>query len=191
MTPKPVTRKPGSMPRIRTVGAGIRGLFRIEDQGSRIKDQGKREGIGESIRVRSLKDPPARCKRALEAVLDGPQSGSCQFRSPGVPPSGAIGASAGRARLGAPVGGTAALEVPHPLRQELMNLLRSSPFRFLRFACLSHSPARSCLTCRLALATVLLPSRHALMNFLRASPFSFFSPACLLQALMRSCCFWA
>src|SRR2546427_10046064 len=139
MTPKPVTRKPGSMPRIRTVGAGIRGLFRIEDQGSRIKEK-----------------------------------------------------NAGRARLGAPAGGTAALEVPHPLRQELMNLLRSSPFRFLRLACLLHSPARSCLTCRLALATVLLPSRHALMNFLRASPFSFFSPACLLQALMRSCCFfWA
>jgi hypothetical protein len=41
MTPKPVTRKPGSMPRIRTVGAGIRGLFRIEDQGSRIKEKGK------------------------------------------------------------------------------------------------------------------------------------------------------
>src|SRR5437773_657547 len=102
------------------------------------------------------------------------------------------GKNAGRARLGAPLGGTAALEVPHPLRQELMNLLRSSPLRFLRLACLLHSPAGSCLTCRLALATVLLPSRHALMNFLRASPFSFFSPACLLQALMRSCCFfWA
>src|SRR6266705_2418338 len=100
------------------------------------------------------------------------------------------GKNAGRARLGAPVGGTAALEVPHPLRQELMKLLRCSPFRFLRFACLLHSPSRSCLTCRLALATVLLPSRHALMYFLRASPFSFFSPACLLQALMRSCaCF--
>src|SRR5207247_5148012 len=62
------------------------------------------------------------------------------------------GKNAGRARLGAPGGGTAALEVPHPLRQELMNLLRSSLFRFLRLACLLHSPSRSCLTCRLALA---------------------------------------
>src|SRR5258708_5270304 len=102
------------------------------------------------------------------------------------------GKNAGRARLGAPVGGTAALDVPHPLRQELMNVLRSSPFSFLRLACLLHSPARSCLPCRLALAPVFWPSRHALMNFFRASPFSFFSPACLLQALMRSCCFfWA
>src|SRR6266480_7868807 len=94
------------------------------------------------------------------------------------------GKNAGRARLGAPAGGTAALEVPHPPRQELMNLLRSSPFRFLRLACLLHSPSRSGLTCRLALATVLLPSRHALMNFLRALPFSFCSPAYLVLALM-------
>src|SRR5207247_5375898 len=123
MTPKPVTRKPGSMPRIRTVGAGILGLFRIEDQGSRIKEKGT----------------PERRDRS-------------EFS----------GKNAGRARLGAPVGGTAALEVPHPPRQELMNLLRSSPFRFLRLACLLHSPSRSCSTCRLALATVLLRSRHAL-----------------------------
>ena len=51
------------------------------------------EGIGESIRVRSLKDSPARCKRALEPVLDGPQSVLCQFRSPVHPPAGPIGAS--------------------------------------------------------------------------------------------------
>src|SRR6266850_2857658 len=45
MTPKPVTRKPGSMPRIRTVGAGIRGLFRIEDQGSSSPQAGAYEPL--------------------------------------------------------------------------------------------------------------------------------------------------
>src|SRR2546430_17716165 len=65
MTPKPVTRKPGSMPRIRTVGAGIRGLFRIEDQGSRIKDQGKGYASGWNSGSRGSSSPQAGAYEAL------------------------------------------------------------------------------------------------------------------------------
>src|SRR5204862_4178641 len=65
MTPKPVTRKPGSMPRIRTVGAGIRGLFRIKDQGSRV--------------VAQCRPRPARCASGWNSSSRGsssPQAGA-------------------------------------------------------------------------------------------------------------------
>src|SRR5690242_2096697 len=69
-----------------------------------------------------------------------------------------------------------------------MKLLRSSPFKFLRLACLLQSVVLSCCVLCLAPALGALPPlRQELMNFLRSSPF--LSPACLLQAVMRSCCF--
>src|SRR5258705_7490917 len=72
MTPKPVTRKPGSMPRIRTVGAGIRGLYRIEDQGSRIKDQGSsspQAGAYEPLALLALQVSQARLLVAFSRAV--------------------------------------------------------------------------------------------------------------------------
>src|SRR5215468_7923733 len=70
----------------------------------------------------------------------------------------------------------------YPLRQVLMNFLRSSPFMSPAF--LLQAVIFSC--CVILTGSASLPDRHELMNFLRSSPF--FSPALTLQSFIRSCC---
>src|SRR5436190_5460556 len=79
-----------------------------------------------------------------------------------------------------------------PLRQVLMNFLRSSPASFLSPAVLLQAVILSC--CAFCLAdgagAESSPLRQVLMNFLRSSPASFLVPAFSLHAFMRSCCFF-
>src|SRR6185436_12712659 len=76
----------------------------------------------------------------------------------------------------------------YPLRQVLMNFLRSSPASFLSPAVLLQAFIRSCCAFCLADGPSSSPFRHLLMNFLRSSPF--LSAAFSLQAFIRSCCFF-
>src|SRR5262245_60269284 len=73
----------------------------------------------------------------------------------------------------------------YPLRQLLMNFLRSSPF--LSPAFLLQAVIFSC--CVILAGSASLPDKHELMNFLRSSPF--FSPAFALHSFIRSCCEFA
>src|SRR5687767_1747960 len=77
-----------------------------------------------------------------------------------------------------------------PLRQVLMNFLRSSPASFLSPACLLQAAILSCCAFCLADGAESSPFRQVLMNFLRSSPASFLSAAFSLHAFIRSCCFF-
>src|SRR4030095_12273011 len=72
--------------------------------------------------------------------------------------------------------------VHQPLRQSLMNFLRSSPFMSPAF--LLHAVIFCC--CVIFVGAASLPDRHELMNFLRSSPFM--SAALVLHSFIRSCC---
>src|SRR6266571_3082532 len=70
------------------VGAGLSVVAALLHVACTIGGPAWYQGIGESIRPRSLKGPPARRNLVLETCLELRASVLCQFRSPPHPPEG-------------------------------------------------------------------------------------------------------